>query len=162
VDYVLVLGGDAETRPFAAAALVKAGLAQQVLLTKTIELPETEDQATLHERDVMQKVLKKRGVPEDRINVLPGEVTSTFDEARTLAAFLREHPESSVAIVTNGFHTRRARWIFRRQLPDAADRLHFLSVPRDGVDEATWWQTDAGLALYLGEYCKFAYYWVRY
>src|SRR5262245_21891347 len=33
VDYVLVLNGDPNARPFAAAALVKAGLAREVLLT---------------------------------------------------------------------------------------------------------------------------------
>ena len=34
VDHVLVLNGDPNTRPFAAAALVKAGLAREVLLTR--------------------------------------------------------------------------------------------------------------------------------
>src|SRR4051794_36002263 len=34
VDYVLVLNGDPETRPFAAAAMVRSGLAKKVLLTR--------------------------------------------------------------------------------------------------------------------------------
>ncbi len=33
-DYVLILNGDPETRPFAAAALVRAGLVKEVLLTR--------------------------------------------------------------------------------------------------------------------------------
>ena len=162
VDYVLVLNGDPETRPFVAAALVKAGLARQVLVTTAMSLPETEDGTRPHEQEITHRILRLRGVPEEGITVLPGEISSTFDEARVLAAFLRDRPDSTVAVVTNGFHTRRARWIFRRQLPENGDRLHFISAPRDGVDESTWWQTENGVGVYLGEYSKCAWYWLRY
>ena len=42
-DYVMVLPGDANVRPFVAAALVKAGLAGRVLVPKTESAPEVDD-----------------------------------------------------------------------------------------------------------------------
>ena len=38
-DYVMILNGDEETRPFMAAALVKAGLAHHVLIGETALTP---------------------------------------------------------------------------------------------------------------------------
>ena len=43
VDAVMVLGGDASTRPFVAAAIIRAGLASQVLIPRTAEPDEGGD-----------------------------------------------------------------------------------------------------------------------
>ena len=93
---------------------------------------------------------------------LPGEITSTADEARELAAFLKEHKDATVAVVTSAFHTRRARMVFHKLLGDNAGRVSFVGIPCDGVDEDSWWRTPHGCAVYLSEYCKFPYYWLRY
>jgi uncharacterized SAM-binding protein YcdF (DUF218 family) len=165
VDYVLVLNGDPETRPFAAAALVKAGLARQVLLTRqrlALESNLVQGGAMLSELEITRGVLKARGVPEQAIRVLPGEISSTADEARVLAAFLKDEPEARVAVVTNGFHTRRARWIFRRALGEGGERIQLVGVPHEGVDEQSWWRTSLGCVLYVSEYAKLVYYRLRY
>lgn len=164
-DFVLVLNGDPETRPFAAAALVRAGLVREVLLTRqrlTLESASVQEGAMLSELEITERILLARGVTKDRIRILPGDVTSTADEARVLAAFLAEHPQATVAIVTNGFHTRRARMVFRKLLGDNAARVSFVGIPRDGADPENWWQTPHGCSVYVGEYCKLPYYWVRY
>ncbi len=165
VDYVLVLNGDPETRPFAAAALVKVGLAREVLLTRqplTLESASVQEVALLSELEITKKILESRGVPPDKVVILPGEITSTADEARTLATFLADHPQATVTVVTNGFHTRRARLVFRKFLGEDAGRVAFVGVPRDGVDPECWWQTPAGCGVYVSETCKLPYYWLRY
>jgi uncharacterized SAM-binding protein YcdF (DUF218 family) len=165
VDYVLVLNGDPNARPFAAAALVKAGLAREVLLTPqqlTLESSAVQDDLILSELDLTKCVLRARGLPPEAIRVLPREITSTYDEARALAEFLDGRPDATVTVVTNSFHTRRARWVFRHVLGERAARLVFVGVPRDGVDDATWWRTDHGCVVYLTEYSKFLYYWARH
>jgi uncharacterized SAM-binding protein YcdF (DUF218 family) len=164
VDYVLVLNGDPETRPFAAAALVRAGLARQVLLTKqrlTLESAQVRQGVMASELEITRRILLARGVAEQAIRVLPGEIASTADEARVLAEFLKENPGSRVAVVTNGFHTARARWIFRRAAGGGGE-LHFVGVPRDGVDERGWWRTPGGWIVYGSEYAKFLYYRLCY
>ena len=51
---------------------------------------------------------------------------------------------------------------FGRMLGPNVSRVSFVGVPRDDVDEETWWQTPDGCATYLMEYCKMPYYWLRY
>jgi uncharacterized SAM-binding protein YcdF (DUF218 family) len=165
VDFVLILNGDPETRPFAAAAMVKAGFAKTVLLTHqqlTLESGNVQSGGTLSEFELTRQVLLARGVPAADIQILPGEIGSSFDELKKLAEFLNERPEATVAVVTNYFHTRRSRWVLRRLLGEQADRVSFVGVPRERVDDATWWRSKMGCAIYLTEYPKFAYYWARY
>ncbi len=165
VDYALVLNGAPDARPFAAAALVKAGLAREVLLTRqqlTLESANVQDGVLPSELELTRRVLAARGVPPAAVRVLPGEIGSTFDEARALAGFLAEHPDATAAVVTHGFHTRRARWAVRRALGDAAERVSFVGIPCDGVDVETWWRSSAGWWVYASEYAKLLYYRVRY
>lgn len=162
VDSVLVLNGDPETRPFVAAAIYQAGLTPQILVTTASPTPASEDGLILPEHEIIKQVLHHRGVPTQAIHILPGEISSTIDEARVLAKFLDAHPNQTVAIVTNRFHTRRARWVFRRVLGDRSAQLHFVGAPKDDFREHDWWQTEQGTSTYLSEYLKFAYYVLRY
>jgi uncharacterized SAM-binding protein YcdF (DUF218 family) len=154
VDDVLVLGGGRDTRPFVAAALYKAGLAQRVLLPTVKASPENEDGLSPLDHEVMRRVLLKRGVPPDAIVQLPDEVNSTADEARSLAKYLDEHPKRRVAVVTNAYHTRRARWIFRAALGDRAADAPFFAAPSDGFDAGNWWRCEEGWCSYCNEYVK--------
>lgn len=154
VDYVYVLGGDASTRPFLAAAVYRAGYAKQVLVPQSIDSVEVDGKLMPTEQQLIQEVLMRRGVPQTAIRQLEGAVTSTRDEARALAAFLADRKEATVAIVTNDFHTRRTRLIFRRLNPGHHDRLHFIAAPTDGFGPQNWWQFKDGVLWYVGEYAK--------
>ena len=90
----------------------------------------------------------------DAIVLLPGEVDSTADEARSLKRYLDVYPGRTVAVVTNDFHTRRARRIFRAELGDAAADLPFFAAPTDGFDAHDWWRSEAGCTTYADEYLK--------
>ncbi len=157
VDDVMVLGGGADTRPFVAAALYKAGLAHRVLVPTVMASPDVDDGLTAPEHEVMRQVLLKRGVPAEAIVLLPGDVNSTADEARSLKRYLDEHPGRRVAVVTNDYHTRRARHIFHTEL---GAELPFFAAPTDGYDAGDWWRSEEGCSLYLNEYLKMATYWV--
>jgi uncharacterized SAM-binding protein YcdF (DUF218 family) len=161
-DYVLVLNGDRETRPFVAAALVKAGLVPKVLVVQSVPSPDEEDGLVPVEHEIVKRVLLGRGVPEEAITILPGLAATTFDEARALAGFLDAHPEITVTVVTNRFHTRRARWVFGQVLGDRIAHLRFVGAPQDAVMESEWWRSPRGATSYLSEYAKFAYYLVHY
>jgi len=162
VDYVLVLNGGPKTRPFVAAAMVKAGLTNAVLLTTASPTPDSEAGLVPPEQEIYSRVLLKRGVSADQIHVIPGVIASTYDEACALARFLKSNPANSVAIVTNDFHTRRTRSIFRRVLDDLPVRLRIVSAPVDNIRADNWWQSAAGVKIYATEYCKSVYYRLRY
>jgi uncharacterized SAM-binding protein YcdF (DUF218 family) len=162
VDYVLVLGGDVNVRPFVAAALYQHGLAGKVLVPVMKPGPEELAEGTPPGHEVTRGVLRARGVAEADILLLDGEVTSTRDEAASLARFLEDHPSSSVAVVTTNYHTRRARGIFRKVIGDRAARLIFVAAPTEGFDSHDWWQSKTGAKIYLTEYTKLVYYTLRY
>jgi uncharacterized SAM-binding protein YcdF (DUF218 family) len=158
VDDVMVLGGGPDTRPFVAAAVYKAGLANRILLPTVRPSSESADGLVPADHEIMRRVLLKRGVPAEAIVMLPGEVNSTAEEARSLQQYLEEHPGRRVAVVTNDYHTRRARWIFRTEIGDRAADLPFFAAPTDDYDANDWWRSETGLKQYANEYVKlFAY-----
>lgn len=162
-DYVMVLGGGYDTRPFVAAALVKAGLARRVLLPTFKQPPDPQDDLTSAEHVITQRVLVARGVPDDAIVLLPDVCASTFDEAQVLAKFLDTEPQSSVAVVTTSYHTRRARWIFQKKIAaEQFARVQFVAAPTEGFDETNWWRFEQGFGTYVNEYFKLGYYRIRY
>jgi uncharacterized SAM-binding protein YcdF (DUF218 family) len=161
VDFVMVLGGDSEIRPFVAAALVKAGLARTVLVPRMKSDPE-EIRSGSSEETMIQGVLRERGVSEKAILLLARPVSSTKDEALALAEFLDDHPDCTVAVVTSHYHTRRARWVFNKLLGDRAKQLHFVGAPAEGYDASNWWQSEAGFLAYMNEFVKLVYYRLSY
>lgn len=155
-DYVLVLGGGSDTRPFVAAALVNRGLARQVLVPRVKPYAEVEQGDRPSEETITCGVLRARGVPEDAIILLDGACASTRDEAAALARFLDGQPGMTVAVVTTDYHTRRARAIFRKVLGERAAGLHFVAAPSDGYDAGNWWRFEDGFVAYSNEYVKLA------
>jgi len=155
-------GGGNRTRPFVAAALVNAGLADQVLLCRDKPTLVALDGLLPPEHEIDRQVLLMRGVPADRIILLDDEAGSTFDEAHALGRFLETRPDSSVVVVTTNFHTRRARWIIREVLGERSDGISFVAAPTDGFDESNWWHYEEGFQTYAMEYVKLPYYWARY
>jgi uncharacterized SAM-binding protein YcdF (DUF218 family) len=161
-EYAMVLNGDENTRPFVAAALVNAGLAKHVLVTEVIATPLVADQIIPPYHEINRQVLLRRGVPADRISILPAQAATTFDEANALAAFLKDRPNASVLIVTNDCHTRRSRWAFARVLAGGIGRVSFVSAPTDQFSMDRWWQNEEGFVTIVTEYLKLAFYAVRY
>ncbi len=88
-EYVMVLGGGAATRPFAAALLVKWHLAREVLVPRQWDRAEAAHWTVLPEEELTRQVLLRRGVPASRIHLIGKGVVSTFDEAVAVAEFLR-------------------------------------------------------------------------
>ena len=161
-DYVMVLTGGEGSRPFAAAALVKAGWARRALVAETAPPPEVIDGIVPPYHEINRQVLIKCGVPAADVAILPGAAATTYDEARALAAFLKDRPGARVLVVTNDCHTRRSRWVFARVLADRAGQVSFVSAPTDEFPMDRWWQSQVGLLSIVTEYPKLAFYAASY
>ncbi len=161
-EYLVVLGGDAETRPFAAAELYRKGFAPKVLLFehKTDRITDLGLMPTHDE--LYRKVLELAGVPSDAIQRLPGLVDSSWDEAQSLRRFLSSHTARRVIMVTSAEHTRRARWVFRKALAGLPVEVRIAPARHLRFDETNWWKTDQGALTYLHEFLKLPYYWLRW
>jgi uncharacterized SAM-binding protein YcdF (DUF218 family) len=160
-DAVYVLGGGADTRPFVAAALVKAGLADRVLLPSVQIRDKDLEFGFLPDHEVMRRVLIARGVDPNKISILPGVCDSTDKEAQSLARFLDSNPNMVIGVVTSDFHTRRARILFRRHLGERMQRVVFVAAPCDECSPETWWRSEWGFDTYLMEYTKLLTTWMR-
>lgn len=164
VDLILLLNGDLDTRPAAAAQLWKQGLAPRIAIARSESSRAVQMGLVPNVTDLALEMLQREGVPREAIDEVPfpGGVTSTRDEAMAVRAWLREHPARSMLIVTNAIHTRRARWIFDRELRGAGIRILFWAVPDRRYRVERWWDNEHGFLGVYNEYLKLVYYRLRY
>lgn len=161
-DYVMVLGGDDNVRPFVGAALYKTGFAERVLLTNVGRHPNADPQFEPPRQDVCRQILMLRGVPKGDIQVAGEPCESTIDEAYVLSGVLDASPEARVLVVTSYCHTRRARWVFEQVLGARAACLTFVSAPVEQAPPDRWWHSEAGFLVITSEYVKLLLYGLRY
>jgi uncharacterized SAM-binding protein YcdF (DUF218 family) len=163
-DLILLLNGDLDTRPAAAAELWKQAMAPRIAIARSESSRAVQMGLVPNITDLAIEMLLRGGVPREAIFEIPfpGGVTSTFDEARALKAWLREHPATRILVVTNAIHTRRARWIFSHELAGAGVQLAFFAVPDRRYRVERWWENEHGFLGVYNEYLKLVYYRLRY
>lgn len=163
-DIIFMLNGDVTTRPFHAAKLFEQGLAPTIVIPREEDSPASEIGLYPNGTDVSVDVLQQQGVPDESIIVIPveGGVTSTRDEAKTLRQYINAHNVTEVILVTSAFHTRRARWIFNKELNGSGTTLRVSAAPHWEYDQTNWWQDERGLIAFANEYIKLVYYFAVY
>ncbi|PQO38054.1 YdcF family protein [Blastopirellula marina] len=161
-DYVFVLPGNEQTRPFVAAALIKKQYADGVLIPSNQITTEVFAGLEMPAQEKIKRAIVARGVEESKITLLDSATTSTWSDAKALAKFLSSHPDSTVLVVTDHFHTRRARWVFQQVAPNITSQLLYVSAPTDGWNQDDWWHSKAGIRYVTTEYLKLAFYLLRY
>lgn len=161
VDAVMVLGGGVLTRPFVAVEMVRAGFAGKVLIPQVELSDDSRDGLTASEQQIMWEIMQQSGITAENIVLLDSVVDSTEREAQVAADYLKAHPAERLAVVTNDFHTRRARWLFTRICGSDADRLVMIGAPADDYRASNWWHFETGIISYVNEYLKLGLTLVR-
>lgn len=142
-DAIAVLSGRMPQRAQEAAALYRAGWAQEVWVTRPPgpggEL-EAMNIAYVGEEFYSVRVLMHLGVPADAIRLLPEETANTTAELDSLAEQLEQSGGRSLLVVTSKAHTRRVRVLWRRRAKPEL-RLIVRPVHDDPFDPAHWWRT---------------------
>jgi uncharacterized SAM-binding protein YcdF (DUF218 family) len=89
--------------------------------------------------ELMQHDLIERGVPKENILCVAHNADNTREEAEALVNVAIQRKWKKVIIVTSNYHTRRARYIFRKVFPQQVEIS--VSSARDGeFDPAHWWE----------------------
>jgi len=104
------------------------------------------------------------GVPPQAIAVDESPVTSTYSEVVKLKEFIdrSEMPVRSVAVVTDPYHSRRARWTYRQVLGDEL-ALCVAPLPFElSQYQRRWWTDQGSRRMVKDEYLKILYYYARY
>lgn len=167
-DALVMLAGSSTylERARHAARLFNEGRAPRILLTndnmKGGWSAEQERNPFLVERAADE--LKRQGVPAEKIEILPGVVSTTHDEAVRIREYSEARKLRSILIVTSAYQSRRVLWTMRR-----AFRGSDVEVGLDAVEPgdqsplpATWWWYRLGWKMVPGEYVKIVYYRIKY
>jgi uncharacterized SAM-binding protein YcdF (DUF218 family) len=160
-DYLVVLGGSADDRPFTAADLYRRHFAPKVVI---FEYPQNAGGAPSH-TELYRSILELEGVPSDAIVQAPRLVRTSWDEAESLRSLLAGHRTAGVMrviVVTSAQHTRRAGWAFRQALAGLAIDVRTAAARHPDFDETNWWRHDEAVLLYVHEFLKIPFYLVRY
>ena len=150
-DALMVLSGDNfyADRATRAAELFREGKAP-VVVASGRRLRPNAGIAELTEHDLVE-----RGVPKERILRFVHDADSTREEAEALAKLAKTKKWRKVIVVTSNYHTRRARYIFRRVFPpDIETRV---ASARDGdFDPERWWEKRVSTKVLMGEFAAMA------
>jgi uncharacterized SAM-binding protein YcdF (DUF218 family) len=159
---IVVLGGGIQTRPFEAARLYREGYAPRVLVASPERKPTDELGITAGDTETTTQILLEQGVPEQSIIPFGNEVSSTFEEALALRDWVEKTGAKKLIIVSDPFHTRRARWLFRKQLSTTSIQILTVAAPALKYDASNWWQTEQGLIEFQNELIKYIFYRLKY
>lgn len=145
-DAIILLGDDNfyADRATRAAELFRQGLAPLIVASGRRLRPNA-GIAELMEHDLIE-----RGVPKDKILRFPHDADSTFGEAQALAPFVTNKKWRSVIVVTSNYHTRRARYIFRRVFPGTL-RISIASAHDGDFDPSTWYEKRKSIKRFIWE-----------
>lgn len=124
--------------------------------------PAEELGVNLPEAEQTRRILLSNNIPPSAMQAIGTNVASTYDESRAVRAWARQNGASSIVIVTDLFHTRRARWIFRRELRDTPVKIYIVPVKPVRYTINNWWQHEEGLIQFQNEAVKSIFYWFKY
>ncbi len=144
-NFIVVLGGETNTRPAHAAELYRQGLAPKIIVTGQ------------GDNQMNRLVLASNGVPFTAIVIEP-DSTTTLENARFSTRLLRTHLATNAILVTSWFHSRRALACFRQAAPEIA----FYSSPTVSGLPTLGWPQAREIKRVLLEYAKTAWSWVAY
>jgi uncharacterized SAM-binding protein YcdF (DUF218 family) len=161
-DAIVVLGGDIDVRPFAAAALYKQGYAAKILVSN-IQFGKAERLGLIPSHTELNRdVLRKLGVPETAIVTIGENNSSTQQEAAAVREWALQSQAKRIIIPTELFAARRTRWIFDRELSPIGVEVVVHAFPTSGYTLADWWRYRHGLIDFNNEVLKYLYYRVVY
>lgn len=167
-DALVVLSGSSAyvERSRRAAELYREGRAPRVVLTSDglrggwSEARQTNPLFVERAREE----LLRAGVPAESVEVLPGAVANTHDEAVAARAYAGRSGARSLLFVTSAYHTRRALWTLRRAFRGSGVEVGVEAVEPGAQmpPPATWWLSRLGWRAVALEYPKLVYYYWKY
>ena len=170
-DAIIVMMGDHRARRVEAAAkYYQLGHSRKIHIVQP-EAGLYEQYGMMPGEAVLAKNLIRRlGVPEADVLVFQGKdglrATSSFEEAQIHLDHLLAGGENQtvaprrVLIVTEWFHTSRARWIFRRVFAGSGITVDAGASGREWVEH--WWKDEWAFLGLFDEYLKWIYYLMKY
>lgn len=150
VDAVVVLGGGGEHRVEEAVGLVQQKYSVWLIITEPGELVEGEGNGS----NVFRRVAIDYGMMPDNILITRNTASSTYEEAKAVRQLMEQRGMTSIIIVTDPFHTRRTRLIFRDVFTGSGFSVRVHPVQGHWYRSGTWFLSLEGWGHTLREYVK--------
>lgn len=158
-DAVVALGGGGRDRVSHATLLFDQGYADWFVVTNArSDMPGI--RASYGE--LMQQEAIWQGVPEQHILIAPGIAETTYDEAVAMRRLAQEQGWRFLIVVTDPFHTRRARMAFREAFEGSHITVAIQPVNEHWYQPSSWWQSRDGLRQTWTEYAKLVLHLIGY
>lgn len=150
-DAILVLdGGEKDSRVSTALDLLARGFAPRVVISQSVYCVPS-----------LRELEAACGNLRHKIHWLTNHAASTLQEAVEARRLLNKLGCASVLVVTSGYHTRRAREIYARELARDGVRVRVYPAPVPGFHPQAWWKTQTGRATVLLESVKYLFTWLH-
>lgn len=164
VAIVLTTGVDYLPRLLQAAQLYRDKRVKKVMINgnrKTDAIRQLEKQGFIPAckwSENSLRILEMHGVPRQQVWAVSAEnVFDTVSEAQTIKPFLINNGVSSLIITTSKFHSRRARYVWRKVM-GTEEGIYTSAATDDPFDPDSWWQHGRQVKQVMGEYGGMAYY----
>ncbi len=166
-DIGLVLAGHF-SRAMYAADLFHQGLITRIWISRPVREPSLAQLDAMgvpfpRQEDISRAILLKKGVPEDRIEMIGAGAVSTIAEARAVVNLLPQRPMvRSLLIITSRFHVRRAQAIFDRIVVSTIPvQVMAVGGPYDGFIADRWWRDRDSAREVVLESAKLLLFWAK-
>ena len=165
-DAVVVLSTGIEYYPrlMEAAALFRDGLTKRVAINGNrksealIELERRGFQSCCLWYEDALRVLELLGVQKERVIIINAESAyDTVSEAKLVGEVLSEAGITSIILTTSKYHTRRARYIWKKLFPDRFT-IRAVAARNDPFLPEAWWKEGRQVRWVLAEYGAWIYY----
>ena len=167
-DAIVVLSGSSTylERADWAARLYREGRAPVIILTndRLISGWDRVEERNPFFYELAARELRKRGVPESKIQVVSNIALGTYEESLGLRDYATAHNLKRLLVVTSAYHSRRALWSMRRACEGSGIEVGIDGPPPgwQTPSPSTWWWHRWGWRVVAGEYGKIIYYRMRY
>ena len=150
-DALFLLAGDEDPRLAYGAQLLEQGYAGWFILTD-MHLRSVDTQGVYSTRVKLKAM--ELGVPAVRILIIPGQVSTTYEEVARLKEFSVAQGFHSLIVVTSPYHTRRARWLLRQVFRGSGVTVLVRPVPNHSYRAEAWWRSPEDREQTTLEYAK--------
>ena len=153
-DAVLVLGGGAQYRAFAAARLFREGRATRVLYSSAEVPAEEAGRSVSLDTKFTELVLEHEGVPAAARERFGRAVSSTREEILALREWATRNQARTIIVPTDAFHSRRLSRLTREVFHDSETRVLVIVVDLPGFRWQEWWRHEFGVITFHNELVK--------
>lgn len=160
-DALVILMGNFPERVLEASDVYSKGLANNMIIVYESMGPyrvlESRGASIVRTTEQARDAAVALGVPADSIIMLPGDASSTLDEAIAVRDYLKLKPSvDTLILVSSPAHMRRAHMIFRASLHNSPQKILVGCSPSRYSDfnPGKWWRRKEDVQSVLSEYVK--------